>query len=162
MKRGSRYAPYLIVLLAFLGLLGWIRYEHRRTENLVRESASFSEPNWASVLPVIRTDVQRQPTEEAKLAALTQQLTDAYREMDAPLRFKVIRTDDNELAVRLNAGVMLPRWYTARAARLVYTEARSTLGRETPVYIYETYVVGRSRLIGECRERNGILEVALR
>jgi hypothetical protein len=162
MKRGSRYAPYLIVLLAFLGLLGWIRYEHRRTETLVRESASFSEPNWARILPIIRAEVQQQPTAEAKLTALTHQLTTAYREMDAPLRFKVIRTDDNELVVRLNAGVMLPRWYTARAARIAYTEARRTLGRETPIHIYETYVVGRARLIGECRERNGILEVALR
>lgn len=162
MQRGSRYAPYLIVLLAFLGLLGWIRYENRRAENFVRESASFAEPSWANALPIIRAEVQRHATEEAKLTALTQHLTAAYRQMDVPLRFKVIRTDENALALRLNAGVMLPRWYTARAARLAYTEARRLLGREIPIHIYETYVVGRSRWIGECQERNGMLEVALR
>jgi len=162
MKWWSRYAPYLIVLLAFLGLLGWIRYEHRRAENFVRESASFAEPNWANALPLIRAEVQRHATEESKLAALTHHLTAAYRQMDVPLRFKMVRTNDDTLAVRLNAGVMLPRWYTARAARIAYTEARRMLGREIPVHIYETYVVGRSRWIGECRERDGILKVTLR
>ncbi|OYT70116.1 MAG: hypothetical protein CFK48_06765 [Armatimonadetes bacterium CP1_7O] len=162
MRRWSRYTPYLIVLLAFLGLLGWIRYEHHRGENFVRESVSFAEPNWANTLPLIRAEAQRHATEETKLAALTQHLTAAYRQMDVPLRFKVVRTDDDALAVRLNAGVMLPRWYTARAARIAHTEARRLLGHEIPIHIYETYVVGRSRWIGDCRERNGILEVALR
>lgn len=162
MKHGLRYAPYWVVLLAFLGLLGWTRFEHRRADSFVRESVSFAEPNWANILLQIRTEMQRDSTEEAKLTALTQQLTTVYRQLDVPLRFKVIRMHDHGLAVRLNAGVMLPRWYTARAARIAYTEARRILGRETPIYIYETYVVGRSRWIGTCRERNGILEVALR
>jgi hypothetical protein len=29
------------------------------------------------------------------------------------------------------------------------------------VYIYETYIVGKARLIGICRARNGVVEVAL-
>ena len=64
--------------------------------------------------------------------------------------------------LRLNAAAALPRWYTARAARLGYDEATRALGREVPVHIYETYIVGSARLIGVCRARNGTVEVALR
>ncbi|MCS7208749.1 MAG: hypothetical protein NZ874_04175 [Fimbriimonadales bacterium] len=161
MKRGCRYAPYLIVLLAALGFLGWIDLEHRRVEEMVRESLSFSEPDWAEHLPTIRKQVQAQQTDTAKLLTLADQLTVPYRQIDAPLRFKVVQTDSGQLVLRLNAAAALPRWYTARAARIAYNEARRALGRETPVHIYETYIVGQSRLMGVCRERDGRVEVAL-
>ncbi|MCS6920133.1 MAG: hypothetical protein NZM28_10210, partial [Fimbriimonadales bacterium] len=150
------------VLLAFLGLLGWIRHEQRREERLLNELSSYSEPDLANRLPTIREAVRRQPTDAAKLTVLTKQLTAAYREMDAPLRFKVVQSENEQPILRLNAGVMLPRWYTARAARIAYDEARRALGREVPLHIYETYLVGRARRIGECRAHNGVLEVAFR
>lgn len=72
MQRGSRYAPYLIVLLAFLGLLGWIRYENRRAENFVRESASFAEPSWANAcrlsVPRCSDTRQRKPNSRHSLS----------------------------------------------------------------------------------------------
>ncbi|MCX7994101.1 MAG: hypothetical protein N2651_10600 [Fimbriimonadales bacterium] len=162
MKRALRYAPYLIVLLAVLGLLGWARFEQRRAERVLNESVSFSEPEWARHLPSIRAAVQRRPTDEAKLTLLTDQITAVYRELDVPLRFKLVKSEASTPMLRLNAAVILPRWYTARAARLAYDEARRALGREIPVHIYETYIVGRSRKIGVCREQDGVVEVALR
>ncbi len=162
MKIVSRSAPYLVVLLALLGLLGWIRHEQRREERLLNELTSYSEPDWASRLPAIRAAVRQQSTDVAKLITLAEQITAAYREKDAPLRFKVVQSDDGAPMLRLNAGVMLPRWYTARAARIAYDETRRALGREVPLIIYETYLVGRARRIGECHARNGVLEVVFR
>ncbi|MCX7924554.1 MAG: hypothetical protein N2554_01940 [Fimbriimonadales bacterium] len=162
MKIVARYTPYLLVLLAFLGLLGWIRHEQRREERFLNEPTYYAEPDWANRLPAIREATRRQPSDAAKLTVLTEQLTAAYRAKDAPLRFKVVQHEGKQVALRLNAGVMLPRWYTARAARIAYEEARRALGREVPLYIYETYLVGRARRIGECRAHNGVLEVAFR
>ncbi|MFN7017856.1 MAG: hypothetical protein ACK4RG_01115 [Fimbriimonadales bacterium] len=162
MKMMLRYTPYLSVLLAFLGLLGWVFYEQHREERFLNEPTTYSDPDWASRLPAIREAVRRQPNDAAKLTLLTEQLTAAYREQDVPLRFKVVQSEDGGLALRLNAGVIAPRWYTARAARIAYEETRRALGREIPLHIYETYLVGRARHIGECRTRNGVLEVAFR
>ncbi|BCW95376.1 MAG: hypothetical protein WHS44_00445 [Fimbriimonadales bacterium] len=162
MRKVGRLAPYLLILLAAVGLLSWARVEQRRSEDAMHESMVFDEPVWSRYLPEIRHEAQRQPTDEAKLASLAELLTRRYREQDAPLRFKVIRTDEGALALRLNAAAALPRWYTARAARLGYEEATRALGREVRVHIYETYIVGSAQLIGVCRARDGVVEVALR
>lgn len=161
MKRALRYAPYVCLLLIGLSLLGWLQNEQRRAEESLHETVQFGEPNWSQHLPAVRQKVAQQPTSEAKLAALADLLTAPYRRHDAPLRFRVIELENGERALRLNAAVVVPRWYAARAARIAYEEARSALGREVPVYIYETYIVGRSRFIGVARERNGAIEVAL-
>lgn len=161
MKRALRYAPYVCLLLVGLGLLGWLQNEQRRAEERLQETAQFGEPDWSQHLPALRQKVDQQPTSEAKLAVLADLLTAPYRQHDAPLRFRVIELENGERALRLNAAVVVPRWYAARAARLGYEEAKRALGREVPVHIYETYIVGRSRLIGVARERNGAVEVAL-
>lgn len=116
MRKVGRLAPYLLILLAAVGLLSWARVEQRRSEDAMHESMVFDEPVWSRYLPEIRHEAQRQPTDEAKLASLAELLTRRYREQDAPLRFKVIRTDEGALALRLNAAAALPRWYTARRA----------------------------------------------
>ncbi|MFN3690587.1 MAG: hypothetical protein ACK4UU_06660 [Fimbriimonadales bacterium] len=162
MKAVLRYTPYLSVLLVFLGLLGWIHHEQRRAERFLNEPTTYSDPDWARLLPAIRAAVRRQPDDAAKLTTLAEQLTIAYRQQDVPLRFKVVHMEDGTLALRLNAGVVAPRWYTARAARTAYEETRRALGRAVPLFIYETYLVGRARRIGECRTRNGVLEVVFR
>jgi|AFSR01.1.fsa_nt_gi hypothetical protein len=162
MKTIGRLSPYLIIVLAVVGLLGWARIEQRRAEEVQYGGIEVHEPIWSDYLPAVRQEALQQPTEEAKLRTLADRLTHHYRELDTPLRFKVIATDDGALALRLNVAAALPRWYTARAARLGYDEATRALGREVPVYIYETYIVGKARLIGICRARNGIVEVALR
>ena len=161
MKTIGRFSPYLVILLEVAGVLGWARTEQRRAEEAQYEGIEVREPVWNDRLPAVRQETLQQPTDEAKLRTLTDRLTHHYRELDAPLRFKVIATDDGALALRLNAAAALPRWYTARAARLGYDEATRALGREAPVYIYETYIVGKARLIGICRARNGVVEVAL-
>jgi len=162
MKTIVRLSPYLAILLAVVGLLSWARLEQRRAEEAQYEGIAMREPMWNKHLPAVREATRQQPTEAAKLQILADRLTRHYRELDTPLRFKVIETDDGTLALRLNVAAALPRWYTARAARLGYDEATRALGREAPVYIYETYIVGKARLIGICRSRNGIVEVALR
>jgi len=162
MRRAWRYAPYFVLVLAAVGLLGWFRVEQSRAEHQLNSTYEFYEPDWSQHLPRIRQAIARQPTEEAKLAALAEMLTMPYRNENAPLRFKAIKEADGTLALRLNAAVVVPRWYTARAARLAHTEARQLLGREVPIHIYETYIVGRSRLIGFCREHAGTVEVAFR
>lgn len=162
MKRMLRYAPYLCLLLMGLGLLGWLQNEQKRAEESLHESIQFGEPDWSQQLAAVRQKVDQQPNSESKLAALAESLTAPYRQHDAPLRFRVMELENGERVLRLNAAVVVPRWYTARAARLGYEEARRALGRETPVHIYETYIVGRSRFIGVARERNGVVEVALR
>jgi len=162
MRTIGRFSPYLVILLAVIGLLGWARTEQQRAEDAMHETLDFREPVWNDHLPAVRRQTQQQPTDEAKLRTLADRLTHHYRELDTPLRFKVIQTDDGALALRLNAAAALPRWYTARAARLGYDEATRALGREVPVHIYETYIVGSARLIGICRARNGVVEVALR
>jgi hypothetical protein len=162
MRTIGRFSLYLVILLAAAGLLNWARTEQRRAEDALHETLGFREPVWSDCLPAIRKETQQQPTDEAKLRTLADRLTHHYRELDTPLRFKVIKTDDGAMALRLNVAVALPRWYTARAARLGYDEARRALGREVPVHIYETYIIGKARLIGVCRDRNGVVEVALR
>lgn len=161
MKRALRYAPYFCLLLIGLGLLGWLKNEQRRAEESLHETVQFGEPDWSPRLAALRQQVDQQPTSEAKLAALAELLTAPYREHDAPLRFRVIELANGERALRLNAAVVVPRWYAARAARLGYEEAKRALGREVPVHIYETYIVGRSRFIGVAREHNGAVEVAM-
>lgn len=160
MRRVLRYAPYLGLLVIALGLLGWFRVEQNRMERQINSPFQFSEPDWAQHLPRIRQAVRPAAPEVVQLRALADALTAPYREVNAPLRFKVIQQSDGAPALRLNAAMAVPRWYTARAARLAYTEARRLLGREVPIHIYETYIVGRARLIGVCRERAGTLEVA--
>lgn len=162
MKRGLRFAVYGILLLVGLGLLGWLRAEQRRAEEPSYEVFTFNEPDWARWLPALRQTAAQHSSEADRLNVLANLLTAPYREQDAPLRFRVMTEPDGRLVLRLNAGMLVPRWYTARAAQTAYREARHLLGRETPVYIYETYIVGKPRLIGVCRERNGVVEVALR
>lgn len=161
MKRALCYAPYVCLLLIGLGLLGWLQNEQRRAEESLHETVQFGEPDWSQHLGAVRQQVDRQPTSETKLTALADLLTAPYRLHDAPLRFRVIKLQNGERALRLNAAVVVPRWYAARAARLGCEEAKRALGREVPVHIYETYIVGRSQFIGVARERDGAVEVAL-
>ncbi len=161
MKRALRYTPYVCLLLVVLGLLGWLQSEQRRVDARLHELPNFSEPDWSRSLQTLRQQVNRQPTPEAKLAALADLLTAPYRQHDAPLRFRIVHSADGEPILRLNAAVVVPRWYAARAARIAHEEARRALGREVPVHIYETYIVGQSRFIGVARERNGVVEVAM-
>ncbi|GIV08369.1 MAG: hypothetical protein KatS3mg019_0460 [Fimbriimonadales bacterium] len=161
MTRALRYAPYFCLLLVGLGVLGWLKNEQRRAEESFHETVPFGEPNWSPRLAALRQQVDRQPTRDAKLAALADLLTAHYREHDAPLRFRVMELTNGERALRLNAAVVVPRWYAARAARRGYEEAKRALGREVPVRVYETYIVGRSRFIGIARERDGVVEVAM-
>lgn len=158
----GRLAPYLMILVVAAGLLSWARSEQRRAEDAMHEMLDFREPAWDTRLPALREAIRQQPTDTAKLHTLADRLTRYYRELDTPLRFKVIETDEGALALRLNAAAALPRWYTARAARLGYDEATRALGREVPVHIYETYIVGSAQLIGVCRARDGVVEVVLR
>lgn len=160
MKRALRYTPYVCLLLVGLGLLGWLQSEQRRVDARLHETPNFGEPDWSRSLQTLRQQVNRQPTSEAKLAALADLLTAPYRQHDAPLRFRIVY-DNGEPILRLNAAVVVPRWYAARAARIAHEEARRALGREVPVHIYETYIVGQSRFIGVARERNGVVEVAM-
>ncbi|MFN7162846.1 MAG: hypothetical protein ACK4NB_07255, partial [Fimbriimonadales bacterium] len=148
------------LLLVGLGLLGWLQSEQRRVDARLHETPNFGEPDWSRSLQTLRQQVNRQPTSEAKLAALADLLTAPYRQHDAPLRFRIVY-DNGEPILRLNAAVVVPRWYAARAARIAHEEARRALGREVPVHIYETYIVGQSRFIGVARERNGVVEVAM-
>lgn len=157
-----RLAPYLIILVVAVGLLSWARTEQRRAEDAMHETIDFREPVWNTHLPSLREAIRQQPTDTARLHTLADRLTHHYRELDTPLRFKVIETEEGTLALRLNAAAALPRWYTARAARLGYDEATRALGREVPVHIYETYIVGSAQRIGICRARDGVVEVALR
>lgn len=162
MRRAFQYAPYAVVVLAVLSLVGWFRAEQHRLEHESDNTFHFEEPEWANHLADIRAAVRQQPSEEAKLVTLANLMTAPYRQQNLPLRFKVIHTDDGTLVLRLNAAVVVPRWYTARAARLAHSEAQRLIGREVPIHIYETYIVGRSRLIGIYRARNGTVEVAFR
>lgn len=162
MKRGLRYAPYLILLLLGIGLFGWLRVEQRRNEERLHESVQFGEPDWTLHLAELRRTVQAEPSPDARLEMLARQLTRYYRTHEAPLRFRVARDANGDTILRLNAALIVPRWYSARAARVAYQEARRALGREVRVHIYETYIVGAPRFIGICRERDGVVEVAMR
>ncbi|MFN4032758.1 MAG: hypothetical protein ACK4ME_03935 [Fimbriimonadales bacterium] len=161
MKRALRYTPYVCLLLMGLGLLGWLQSEQQRADARLHETPNFGEPDWSRSVQTLRQQVDREPTPEAKLATLADLLTAPYRQHDAPLRFRIAYSADGEPILRLNAAVVVPRWYAARAARIAHEEARRALGRETPVHIYETYIVGPSRFIGVTRERNGVVEVAM-
>ncbi|MCS7272803.1 MAG: hypothetical protein NZ550_01470 [Fimbriimonadales bacterium] len=162
MRGAFRYAPHAIAILAVVGLMGWFRAEQRRLEREPEGAFHLEEPDWTRHLTYIRAAVQQQPTEAAKLATLADLMTQPYRQQSMPLRFKAMRASDGRLVLRLTVAAAVPRWYTARAARLAHIEASRLLKREVPIHIYETYLAGRPHLIGICRTRNGILEVAFR
>jgi hypothetical protein len=104
MKTIGRFSPYLVILLAVAGVLGWARTEQRRAEEAQYEGIEVREPAWNDRLPAVRQETLQQPTEEAKLRTLTDRLTHHYRELDAPLRFKVIADRRRRACVALERG----------------------------------------------------------
>jgi hypothetical protein len=107
-----------VILLAVAGVLGWARTEQRRAEEAQYEGIEVREPVWNDRLPAVRQETLQQSTEEAKLRTLADRLTHHYRELDTPLRFKVIATDDGALGVALERG--------GGAAPLVHRTRRAT------------------------------------
>ncbi len=139
-----RLIPYGILLLGVVGIFGWLSREQARADEVLYSELYYTTPS----LEGVSADLPSNPDE--RLEQFVRQFTARYRQIDVPLRVRVMKDSEGKPYLRLSVSMIVPRWYTARTARTLWQEARAVMGYELPVEIHETVIFGQSRWIGEC------------
>lgn len=165
--RGGEYAhasvgAVWILCVGLLGTIAWLGYESRRLGQIYRTEYEFELAQSEPSLRAIQQAIANIPEEHVRWETFARPFTEHYRENQIPIRVRAVPKMDGTLEMRLYSGVSLPRWYTARIARTLWQEANACLKAQAPIAIYETNVVGRSRLIGVCQQSgDGAIEVQM-
>jgi len=140
----NRWIPYGILLLGVVGFFGWLSREQARADEVLNSELYYAFPPAEQLPP----DLAGEP--EQRLAQFAELFTRRYRQVDVPLRVRVLKDKEGKPYLRLGVAIIVPRWYVARTARTLWNEARTVMDEEVPIQIHETYIFGQSRWIGEC------------